>query len=119
MGRYTECLITLFRSGHDRFILKDIPELIFNHFNEEIRPNLRDCPFIRLPVDTISGERIFVFRYLKEDLLSVVKRDISMQSAKRILKDSLRGLVELHDQDVVHLGNEAFQQTTMSETDEY
>jgi len=88
-----------------------MPELVFDHFNEEIRPNLRDSPFIRLPVDTIPEERIFVFSWLKEDLLSLVRREISMQTKKHILKDSLRGLVELHSQDIVHLGNEAFYKT--------
>ncbi|KAF1921810.1 kinase domain-containing protein [Ampelomyces quisqualis] len=95
--------VWLASSGHDQFILKDIPELIFHHFNKEVRPNLRDSPFIRLPVDTIPEERIFVLRYLKEDLLSLVRREISMQTTKRILKDSLRGLVELHSQDIIHL----------------
>lgn len=95
--------VWLATSGHNQFILKDIPELIFDHFNEEIRPNLRDSPFIRLPVDTIPDERIFVFRYLKEDLLSLVRKQISMHVTKKILKDSLRGLNELHSQDIIHL----------------
>ncbi|KAF1842332.1 kinase-like protein [Cucurbitaria berberidis CBS 394.84] len=79
--------VWLATSGQDRYILKDIPELIFDHFNEEIRPNLRDSPFIRLPVDTIPNKHIF----------------ISMHVTKKILKDSLRGLVELHSQDIIHL----------------
>lgn len=95
-----ECEITPLRSGHDQSILKDIPELIFDYFSEEVRPNLRDSPFIRLPVDTIPGQRIFVFEYLKENLLSLVKRGMSKQTAKNIPKDSLRGLVELHSQDI-------------------
>jgi serine/threonine protein kinase len=92
------------RSGHDRCILKDVPEVMFNHFNEEIRPNLRDSPFLRLPMDSISDQRILVFKYLEEDLLSLVRKRIPMHLTKRILKDSLKGLVEMHEQDIVHLG---------------
>jgi hypothetical protein len=77
---------------------------MFDHFNEEIRPNLRDSPFLRLPVDTITGHRVFVFRYLTEDLLSLVRKQISMPLTKKILKDSLRGLVNIHSQDIIHLG---------------
>jgi hypothetical protein len=109
----TGCKLTFFRSGHDQFILKDIPELIFDHFNEEIRPNLGNSPFIRLPADTIPSERIFVFEYLKEDLLSLVRKHISMHATKKILKDILRGLVEMHNQDIIHLGEHPLSTITM------
>jgi serine/threonine protein kinase len=93
--------------------LKDVPKLIFNHFNEEVRPNLRDSPFIRLPVDTVSDQRILVFKYLKEDLLTLVRKKIPTDATKRILKDSLKGLAEMHDQDIIHLGNATFHDRTL------
>jgi hypothetical protein len=106
------------RSGHHRFILKDIPELIFDHVNEEVRPDLRDSHFIRLPVDTIPDKRVFIFRYLKEDLLSLVRKQIPMPITRRILKDSLSGLNEMHSQDIIHLGNGALFRMTMPKANE-
>jgi hypothetical protein len=95
------------RSGNHRFVLKDILELIINHFPQEVQPKLRHNVYLRLPVDTIPDKRIFVFKYLKEDPMSLVRKQIPMYATKIILKDSLRGLTEMHSQDVIHLGDEA------------
>lgn len=93
-------------AGSDQFVLKDIPELIFEHFNDEVRPNLRDSPFIRLPVDVIPDKRIFVFEFLEEDLFSLIKKQVPPHITRKILKDSLQGMAESHSQDIVHLGNQ-------------
>jgi hypothetical protein len=45
-----------------------------------------------------------VYNYLSNDFLSLVKENISLQARKRILKASLLGIAELHDQHIVHLG---------------
>jgi serine/threonine protein kinase len=103
------------RSGHDRFILMDVPEAIFTHFNKDIRHNLRNNPFLRLPVDTISNQCILVFKYLEEDLLSLVRKQIPTSVTKKILKDSFKGLVEMHEQDIVHLGTTAVSDPTTPE----
>lgn len=95
--------VWLATSGHDKFVLKDIPKDIFSGFNESIRPRLRENPYIRLPSDTIPGQSIFVYRYLTDDFLSLVRKQIPMQAKKQILKASLRGIVELHDRDIAHL----------------
>ncbi|KFY90857.1 hypothetical protein V500_04927 [Pseudogymnoascus sp. VKM F-4518 (FW-2643)] len=84
-------------------MLKDISEDILSNFNEKIRPQLRESPFIRLPWDTIPNQRIFVYKYLTDDILSLIREQISIRARKRILRDSLRGIAELHDQEVVHL----------------
>jgi hypothetical protein len=97
--------LTTFRSGQDKFVLKDIPKDIFSGFNEKIWPQLRESPYIRSPWDTIPGQRIFVYKYLTDDFLSLVKKQIPMRARKQILKASLQGIAELHDQDVIHLGN--------------
>ena len=93
-----------FRSGRKNFVLKDIPTDIFSNFNEKIAPQLRESPYIRLPWDTIPDQRIFVYKYLKDDFLSLVRKQTPMRAKKEILKASLRGLTELHDRQVVHLG---------------
>ncbi|KAE8162678.1 putative calcium/calmodulin dependent protein kinase [Aspergillus tamarii] len=90
-------------SGQDKFILKDIPQSIFDNFNENIRPRLHQSPYIRMPCDTIPGQRIFVYRYMTDDFLSLVKRGISIRARKQILKSSLLGIAKLHEQQIVHL----------------
>ncbi|KAF2452293.1 putative calcium/calmodulin dependent protein kinase [Lineolata rhizophorae] len=90
-------------SGMDEFVLKDIPKDIFSNFTEIIRPRLRESPYIRLPFDNIPGHRIFVYRYLIDDFLSLVRKHIPMRARKQILKASLLGIVELHERDIAHL----------------
>jgi hypothetical protein len=92
------------RSGQDQFVLKDIPKDIFDNFYEKIWPQLQQCSFIRLPCDIIPGQRIFVYKYLTSDFLNLVKEGLPPRARKQILKASLRGIAELHDRDVVHLG---------------
>ena len=84
--------------------MKDIPEAIFSNFSEKIQPKLRESLYVRLPWDTIPGQRIFVYKYLTDDFLSLVRKQIPARATKQILKDSLRGIAELHDQQIVHLG---------------
>ncbi|KAJ5216913.1 calcium/calmodulin dependent protein kinase, partial [Penicillium chermesinum] len=91
------------RSGEDTFVLKDIPRDIFDNFNENIRPRLRQSPHIRLPCDTIPGQRIFVYKYTTDGFLGLVRRGISMRARKQILKSTMLGIAELHEQQIVHL----------------
>jgi hypothetical protein len=93
-----------YRSGQNKFILKNIPKDIFDNFNSNIWPQLPKSPNIRLPWDTVPGERILVYKYLSHDFFSLVKEDISLKARKQILKASLLGIADLHDRHIVHLG---------------
>lgn len=92
------------RSGEDRYILKDMPEVIFSSFTKDIRPRLRKSPWRRLRHDTILGQRIFVYKYMQEDFLALVRKQIPIEARKQVLKASLRGIAESHDHDIIHLG---------------
>ncbi|KAK2781483.1 hypothetical protein FQN53_000574 [Emmonsiellopsis sp. PD_33] len=81
----------------------DIPKTIFSSFDEDIRPRLCESPFLRLPHDTIPDQQIFVYKYMKDDFLGLVRKQVSMQARKQILKASLRGIAEMHSHDIVHL----------------
>ena len=70
-----------------------------------MHPNLRGCLYVRLPWDTVAGQRIPVYRYLTDDFLSLVNKQITERATKKILKDSLRGIAELHNHHIIHLGN--------------
>ncbi|CAK4033849.1 calcium calmodulin dependent kinase [Lecanosticta acicola] len=76
-----------------------------SNFNERVLPQLsKDSgTFLRLPLDTIPDERIFVYKYLSDDFLQLVRKDISLQNRRSILRAALHALKELHEKDVVHL----------------
>lgn len=59
---------------------------------------------LRLPIDTIPGHRIFVYRYLSDTFLHLVRKGISIPVRQRILRDTLQAIADLHEKDVVHLG---------------
>ena len=71
----------------------------------EVNHRLRgNASHVRLAVDTIPDKSMFVFEHLTGHLLNLAQKDLSLAAIKRILKDALTGLAELHDQDVVHTG---------------
>lgn len=71
-------------------------------FRLEIYRRLGSCPYVRGLEDTAPDHSVFVFKYLRENLLGLVQKDLSIAITKRILKDALRGLAALHDKDIVH-----------------
>jgi serine/threonine protein kinase len=54
--------------------------------------------------DTCADESIFVFKYLKVNLLVLVQKNLPIATTKKILRDALRGLAAMHDKDIVHNG---------------
>ncbi|CEL10715.1 hypothetical protein ASPCAL13829 [Aspergillus calidoustus] len=95
--------VWLATSGQDKVVLKDIPKDIFDNFNQKIRPRLPKSPYIRMPWDTVPGQRILVYNHLSNNFLSLVKENISLQARKQILKATLSDIAGLHDQHIVHL----------------
>jgi hypothetical protein len=77
---------------------------ILSAFNEDIRPRLPQTARIRVPLDEIPGQRVFVYEHLKDDFLGMVKDQIAVRARKEVLKAALQGTAELHDRDIVHLG---------------
>lgn len=47
---------------------------------------------------------MFVFDYFADHLLHLGQKDLPLETTKKILKDCLRGIAEMHDQDIVHTG---------------
>ncbi|OAL23752.1 hypothetical protein AYO20_10898 [Fonsecaea nubica] len=84
------------------FILKDVPPAMFSHFHESIWPQLRGCQNVRLPVDMIRDQRVFVYKCLDEDFLDLVKKRIPIKARKEILKANIKPdniMVDYHNQD--------------------
>ncbi|MCJ1250871.1 hypothetical protein MMC30_008099 [Trapelia coarctata] len=86
---------------YQKFVVKDVSQSDFKYFQDMYR-GLRNCPYLRLPQDTVAGQSMFIYKYFTNDLLCLGQRDLPMALTKRILKDTLRGLASLHDQHIVH-----------------
>ncbi|KAI2707642.1 hypothetical protein CBS147332_6700 [Penicillium roqueforti] len=87
--------------GH-KFILKYIHPINFEDLRE-VNNRLRgNASHVRLVVDTILNKSMFVFENFTGHLLTLAQKDSPLPVTKKILKDALTGLAELHDQDIVH-----------------
>lgn len=98
-----ELLANYYRDGDEQFILKDIPRNNYE-FRLEVYQRLGSCPYVRDLEDTCADESIFVFKYLKVNLLVLVQKNLPIATTKKILRDALRGLAAMHDKDIVHNG---------------
>lgn len=92
-------------SGQDQYVLKDIPQDILSSFNEKIQPQFYESPYIRLPSDSIPGQRILAYKYLTNNFLSLGRKQIPLRSRNMILPDCLQGIADLHDRQVIYFGN--------------
>nr|POE75149.1 cyclin-dependent kinase 6 [Quercus suber]POE94772.1 cyclin-dependent kinase 6 [Quercus suber] len=89
----------------EKYVLKEIPQDF--GIRESIYHRVGSHPHVRPLVDTIPARRTFVFHYLDENLLGFAQRDLSTSLIKQILKCALQGLAALHQQNVVHNGEES------------
>lgn len=64
--------------------------------------DLRTSPYVRVAVDEVPEQSMFVYRYLRESLLSFAQREVSISVVRRVLRDSLRGIAALHKRGIVH-----------------
>jgi tRNA A-37 threonylcarbamoyl transferase component Bud32 len=86
-------------------MLKYIHETNFTDL-QDIDNRLRGkASYVRLVKDTIPEKSMFVFRYFKGHLLRLAQKGLPIAVTKRMLKDVLREIAELHDQDIVHTGS--------------
>ncbi|PTU22458.1 hypothetical protein P175DRAFT_0430559 [Aspergillus ochraceoroseus IBT 24754] len=84
------------------FVLKYIHAVNFDYL-EAINSRLRGyASHVRLVEDTIPEKSMFVFEYFADHLLHLAQMDLPREMMKRVLRDTLRGIAELHDQDIVH-----------------
>ena len=73
-------------------------------YYEDMQRVLATSRYLRLLQDTIPDRSMFVYKYLKDHLLSLAQKDLPLLLTKRILKGALHGLAELHHQNIVHTG---------------
>ncbi|OAA60907.1 CMGC/CDK protein kinase [Niveomyces insectorum RCEF 264] len=88
--------------GHKQHVLKTIFKSEFD-YQLELQEPLMGCPYLRVAVDAVPEHLLFVYDYLSDDLLHASRRkDLLVAARKRILRDALRGLAELHGRGIVH-----------------
>jgi serine/threonine protein kinase len=65
--------------------------------------NLRDSNtrHIRLPVDDIPEHSSFAYKYFKGHLPDFKSNKLNVSQMMRVLRDTLRGIAELHDRDIM------------------
>jgi serine/threonine protein kinase len=81
--------------------LKSVPKDDLSCY-DAIFNNLRKCPDVRVADESIPDHSMFVYRYLRDHLLSFAQKDVPLSLTRRILRDSLRGIAALHDEGIVH-----------------
>ena len=92
-------------ASDQKFVLKYVHEINVKDL-QDINNRLRgSAHHVRLINDTVPEDSMFVFQYFADHLLRLVQKDLPLAVIKQILKDALRGIAELHDQDIVHTGN--------------
>ncbi|PGG99398.1 serine/threonine protein kinase [Blastomyces parvus] len=85
-----------------KYVLKNIFHTEFA-YQLDMQMPLSGCSNVRVVMDTIPEHLLFVYSYFTRDLLELGdKRDIPYIAKKRILRDALIGLVDLHERRIVH-----------------
>ncbi|KAI1101339.1 kinase-like protein [Jackrogersella minutella] len=94
--------VYLARANEKMFVLKSLFE---NEYNYALPLQLRfnHSPYLRALRDTVPEQKMFVNEYMTDHLLNFVFKDLPMSMQKRVLRDTLRGLSALHDQNIAHL----------------
>ncbi|OJZ92141.1 hypothetical protein ASPFODRAFT_55764 [Aspergillus luchuensis CBS 106.47] len=86
-----------FRKNHLRHVRFSLQHL--QDVNRRLRNN---ASHVRLAQDIIPEKSMFVFEYLTSHLLHLAQKDLSLEIRKKILKEALLGIAEMHEKDVVH-----------------
>ncbi|KAI1759476.1 kinase-like protein [Hypoxylon sp. FL1150] len=94
--------VYLARANEKMFVLKSLFE---NEYNYALPLQLRfnHSPYLRALRDTVPEMKMFVNEYMTDHLLNFAFKDLSLSVQKRVLRDTLRGLAALHDQNIAHL----------------
>lgn len=87
------------------FVLKPVSRSIFE-LSKELKHEFGSNCRIRTHIDHNEEERVLVYEYFKENLLSLVKNTphLPIQTRKFILRELGLGLRDVHTKHWIHLG---------------
>ena len=102
---YSWFLILSFYTSHEgkQYILKDILPGDFQYILE-LQKLVGDSPHVRTIVDSLPDRHIFVYPFLDTNLQLIETTKIAPAVKKKILRDALAGLADLHDKNIYHTG---------------
>ncbi|KAK2796916.1 hypothetical protein FQN50_009375 [Emmonsiellopsis sp. PD_5] len=85
-----------------KYVLKNVFHSEFA-YQLDMQTPLSGCDNVRVVMDTIPGHLLFAYSYFTGDLLELSeKQNIPSTTKKRILRDALVGLGDLHERRIVH-----------------
>jgi hypothetical protein len=67
-----------------------------------MQKSLASCPNLRTFINIVPEFKLFVFDFLVGNLLQFSQRSLSVEIRKKILKDALISLAELHSRGIIH-----------------
>lgn len=87
------------------FVLKPVSQSIFE-LSQELKHEFGGNSHLRTHLDDNEEERVLVYDYYKDNLLSLVKNnpDLPIKERKFILRELGLGLKDLHSKHWIHLG---------------
>lgn len=89
----------------EKAILKYIHEVNYSYLVDEIYGRLRNnTHYIRFYKDVIPENSMFVFEHFTGHLLQLAQKRLPILTTKKILKEALLGIAELHNQEIIHTG---------------
>ncbi|KAI1137442.1 kinase-like protein [Hypoxylon sp. FL0543] len=89
------------RAGTEKYILKNMIKGDLD-YQLELQKLVSSSPNVRTVVDTNREFEIFIYPFLNSDLLRFSQRKLAPEVRKDILRSALRGLVDLHERDILH-----------------
>ncbi|EGE82493.1 serine/threonine protein kinase [Blastomyces dermatitidis ATCC 18188] len=96
------CVYLAISRNGKKYVMKSIFHTEFE-YQLDLQTPLASCPNLRVVMDTIPEHLLFVYNYFTDDLLELAKKEnLSDTERKRILRATLAGLADLHDQSILH-----------------
>ncbi|KAI0201850.1 kinase-like domain-containing protein [Astrocystis sublimbata] len=91
------------RAESVQYIVKDMIEGELE-YQMDLQKRVASSPNVRTVVDTYQEQQreIFIYPFLIGDLLHFSQRKLTEKTRKDILRNALRGLIDLHDNDIIH-----------------
>ncbi|KAI0536380.1 kinase-like domain-containing protein [Xylaria digitata] len=96
-------LLCVYRARTDaaEYVVKNMIKGEFE-YQMELQQLVSSSPNVRTIVDTNQEHEIFIYLFLMGDLLRFSQRKLAMEARRDILRSALRGLVDLHESNIVH-----------------
>ncbi|KZF25497.1 kinase-like protein [Xylona heveae TC161] len=94
------CVYHARAEGRD-YVIKNINPGDFQ-YQLDFQRSLSSCSNVRTVIDSIREHKLLIYPFFREDLLQFVLKGPPEATRRGILREALRGLIELHDRHIAH-----------------